>query len=200
MLRDGRIAEYGSVGELVQKRGLVYGLIQEYGIAESATPSTSGNVSPSDSVVKMAAAKESGTQDSDGNFGAQRCRSTLNSLPTASIAPVQRTGLLHVTADGGYGTLISREVSAVGKVSVEAYIDYFRACTWSGTMMLVFGMLLNQSFLVFSNVWPKVWASANEIHEHENVPDQHSTLYYILVYGALGLFSVLFAYCRSAVQ
>ncbi|KAJ2863548.1 hypothetical protein GGH94_003542, partial [Coemansia aciculifera] len=200
MLRDGQIVECGTVGELMQKRGLVHSLIQEYGVADSATPSTSGNVTPSGSAVRLAAELGSGAQDDHGDVSAQRRRSTLNSLPAASIAPVQRTGQLRTITDGGRGMLISEEVSAVGKVSVEAYIDYFRACTWGGTMMLVCGMLLNQGLLVLSNVWLKIWANANEIHEHEGLPDQHSTLYYIAIYGVLGIFSVLFAYCRSAVQ
>ncbi|KAJ2681971.1 hypothetical protein IWW39_006179, partial [Coemansia spiralis] len=200
MLQDGRIAEYGTVNDLLEKRGLVHSLIQEYGVAESATPSTLGNVSPSDSVVRMAAAIESSTHDNAGDLNAQRRHSTLKSLPAASMAPAQRTGQRQVATDGGNGALISQEVSAVGKVSMEAYIDYFRACTWSGIMMQVFGVLLSQGFLVFSNVWLKVWANSNEIHGHEDMPDQHSTLYYLSVYGALGLLSVVFAYGRSAVQ
>ncbi|KAJ2334420.1 hypothetical protein GGH92_008328, partial [Coemansia sp. RSA 2673] len=199
MLRDGQIAECGTVGNLMKKRGLVHGLIQEYGIADSATPSTSGNVTPSDSVVQLTALG-SGPQGEHGDVSTQNRRSTLSLLPNASIAPIQRTGQLRVIADGGRGSLISEEVSAVGKVSVEAYIDYFRACTWSGIMMLVCGMLLNQGLLVLSNVWLKIWANANEINEHEDLPGQHSTLYYISIYGILGLFSVLFAYSRSTVQ
>ncbi|KAJ2426776.1 hypothetical protein GGF41_001928 [Coemansia sp. RSA 2531] len=136
MLRDGQIAECGTVGDLMKKRGLVHGLIQEYGIADSATPSTSGNVTPSDSVVQLTALG-SGPQGEHGDVSTQNRRSTLSLLPNASIAPIQRTGQLRVIADGGRGSLISEEVSAVGKVSVEAYIDYFRACTWSGIMMLL---------------------------------------------------------------
>ncbi|KAJ2042756.1 hypothetical protein H4S04_007127, partial [Coemansia sp. S16] len=199
MLRDGQIAECGTVGNLMKKRGLVHGLIQEYGIADSATPSTSGNVTPSGSVVQLTTLG-SGPQGEHGDVSTQNRRSTLSLLPNASIAPIQRTGQLRVIADGGRGSLISEEVSAVGKVSVEAYIDYFRACTWSGIMMLVCGMLLNQGLLVLSNVWLKIWANANEINEHEDLPGQHSTLYYISIYGILGLFSVVFAYSRSTVQ
>ncbi|KAJ2018312.1 hypothetical protein GGI14_002398 [Coemansia sp. S680] len=199
MLRDGQIAECGTVGDLMKKRGLVHGLIQEYGIADSATPSTSGNVTPSGSVVQLTTLG-SGPQGEHGDVSTQNRRSTLSLLPNASIAPIQRTGQLRVIADGGRGSLISEEVSAVGKVSVEAYIDYFRACTWSGIMMLVCGMLLNQGLLVLSNVWLKIWANANEINEHEDLPGQHSTLYYISIYGILGLFSVVFAYSRSTVQ
>ncbi|KAJ2814467.1 hypothetical protein FBU31_007279, partial [Coemansia sp. 'formosensis'] len=198
MLRDGQVVEYGTVSELMQKHGLVHGLIQEYGVADSATPSTSGNITPSDSTVRLAAAATK--SDDHSHFNAQRRRSTLNSLPAASIAPVQRTGQLRAISDGDRGALIAEEVSAVGKVSTEAYIDYFRACTWGGTMMLVCGMLLNQGLLVLSNVWLKVWANANEIHEREDLPDQHSVMYYISIYGVIGVLSILFAYCRSAVQ
>ncbi|KAJ2580760.1 hypothetical protein GGH95_002418, partial [Coemansia sp. RSA 1836] len=128
MLQDGRVVEYGAVGSLIEKAGLVHSLIQEYGVADSSTPSTSGNITPSDSAVRLAAALKSGAQ---AEYQSHRRRSTLYSLPPVSIAPVQRTGQLRVIADGGRGSLISEEVSAVGKVSIETYIDYFRACTWS---------------------------------------------------------------------
>ncbi|KAJ2908437.1 hypothetical protein GGI21_002887 [Coemansia aciculifera] len=194
MLQGGSVVEYGAVGDLAERRGLVHSLIQEYGVTDSATPSTSGNVTPSDSVVRLATAEKASAQ---GEHKTHRRRSTLYSLPPVSIAPVQRTGQLRTTAGNDRGLIMSEEISAVGKVSLATYIDYFRACSWSGTTMLVSAMLLGQAFTVFSNVWLKIWSSANEIHEREGTPNKHSTNYYIAIYGALGLVSVVFAYFRS---
>ncbi|KAJ1810628.1 hypothetical protein LPJ56_005873, partial [Coemansia sp. RSA 2599] len=124
-------------------------------------------------------------------------RSSANTLPPASIAPVQRTGQLQPMAGhaGAQHALITEEVSAVGKVSTAAYIDYFRSCTWTGTALFVGGMLLNQGLLVLSNVWLKVWSSANE-----RSTQTHSTAYYITIYGIFGLAASAFCYLRSDIQ
>ncbi|KAJ2101022.1 hypothetical protein IW146_009428, partial [Coemansia sp. RSA 922] len=46
MLQDGLVAEYGAVGDLMEKGGLVHSLIQEYGVAESDSLDTLSPDSP----------------------------------------------------------------------------------------------------------------------------------------------------------
>ncbi|KAI8318339.1 hypothetical protein GQ54DRAFT_341905 [Martensiomyces pterosporus] len=226
LLRDGSIAEYGSVGDLIERRGLVYTLIQEYGNADSATPTASAQITPSASTTQLpapqnqqtaasttptsedcldpAAIEEAGSPvddlDEGSNVTGHRRRSTLRSLPPVSIAPIQRSGQLQPTDGKSRDVLIEEEVSAVGSVSYAAYIDYYRSCTWSGTAMFLVGMVLNQGFLVLSNVWLKVWSSANEVHDREGTPDPRGPMYYIAIYGLFGLAAAVFCYMRSVIQ
>ncbi|KAJ2831973.1 hypothetical protein FBU31_002168 [Coemansia sp. 'formosensis'] len=196
MLQDGQIVEHGAVINLMEKRGLVYSLIQEYGVSEPASIATSRQISPSGSTVNLEAAQ---TTCDIGNYGDQRRRSTLNSMPPTSIAPTHRVGQLRAAADNGQGTLISKEVSVVGKVAIATYMNYFRASTWSSWALFAVGMALSQGFLVLSNIWLKVWSSANDIRMRDGTPETHGVEYYIVIYGILGLVSAVFSYSQSIV-
>ncbi|KAJ2791862.1 hypothetical protein H4R21_006253, partial [Coemansia helicoidea] len=116
------------------------------------------------------------------------------------IASVRRVGQLQSAAGGDEGALITEEVSAVGKVSLSAYASYLRACTWSASALFVASMALGQALLALSNVWLKVWSSANEAHSRNGTVDVHGALYYVAVYGVLGAVAALFYYVRTIVQ
>ncbi|KAJ2873875.1 hypothetical protein GGH93_002885 [Coemansia aciculifera] len=196
MLQDGLVAEYGAVNDLMEKRALVYSLIQEYGVSEPTSLATSRQITPSGSTVNLATAQMA---CDIGDSDIQRRRSTLNSMPPISIAPAHRAGQLRATADSGQGTLIMKEVSAAGKVSIATYMDYFRASTWSSWALFAAGMTLSQGFLVLSNIWLKVWSSANDTRMRDGTPESHGVLYYIAIYGMLGLISAVFSYTQSIV-
>ncbi|KAJ2239899.1 hypothetical protein GGI13_007858, partial [Coemansia sp. RSA 455] len=179
MLQDGLVAECGTVGDLMEKGGLVHSLIQEYGISESTLPDSLNDID---------------------EYTTQTRRLTIGSLPPVSIMPVQRPGHLHVASNSEPGKLITKEVSAVGKISMSTYMDYFRASTWISWALFAFFLSLCQGFLVLGNIWLKIWANANEAQEREGVPDKHSVMYYIAVYGMCGLMSSVFSYLCQLTQ
>ncbi|KAJ2023427.1 hypothetical protein GGI06_001418 [Coemansia sp. S85] len=78
-------------------------------------------------------------------------------------------------------------------------MDYFRASTWSGWALFAVGMTLGQGFLVLSNIWLKVWSSANDTRMRDGAPESHSVLYFIAIYGMLGLISAVFTFSQSMV-
>ncbi|KAJ2731440.1 hypothetical protein IW152_004528 [Coemansia sp. BCRC 34962] len=196
MLQEGRIVESGTVDNLMERRGLVYNLIQEYGVSEPASLAPSSQITPSSSTVRLEIAE---TASNIGELHAQRQSSTLDSILSASTAPVRRTSQLRAATESEQGTLISKEVSAAGKVSIATYMDYFRASTWSGWAIFAIGMTLSQGFLVLSNIWLKVWSSANDIRMRDGAPEIHSVLYFIAIYGMLGLVSAIFTFGQSTV-
>ncbi|KAJ1879164.1 hypothetical protein LPJ71_010811, partial [Coemansia sp. S17] len=159
--------------DLMEKGGLVHSLIQEYGIAESSMPDTLGN-----------------TNDTM----AQNRRLTIDSTQLISTVPVQHPGQLRASSYNGPGKLITKEVSAVGKISMSTYMDYFRTSTWTSWALFVLCLSLCQGCLVLGNIWLKIWASANEARERDGVPDKHSSMYYIAIYGMCGLASSVFSY------
>ncbi|KAJ2579533.1 hypothetical protein GGH95_003052, partial [Coemansia sp. RSA 1836] len=112
MLQDGRVAEYGAVGNLVEKAGLVHSLIREYGIAEAALLDVPGDYLLPDGDVQLEAAQVPSTAY---NLATQDRRLAIDSIPPVTIVPVQCTGQLRATSSSGSGTLIKKEVSAVGK-------------------------------------------------------------------------------------
>ncbi|KAJ2272600.1 hypothetical protein J3F81_002991, partial [Coemansia sp. RSA 371] len=201
VLRNATVAEHGPICELLKARGQVYNLIQEYGSTTASSPSTSSDITPNASAVQLdntleSAEKLGSFQDITGH------RTTIGSLPPASIASLQQTGHLQLLQDSGDNgeALMTKEVSAVGKVSLAAYVSYFRACSWSGTVLFIGGVLLCQAALVLSNVWLKVWASTNEAHERSGTSDSRGPLYYIAVYGLFGVVAAAFCYLRAVVQ
>ncbi|KAJ2720120.1 hypothetical protein GGI07_004797 [Coemansia sp. Benny D115] len=214
LLRDGLCVEQGSMSELIARRGLVYGLIQEFGTTDSSTsmtptPTSTGAATPTSSSLHQGDnANDDDADDADLPVATHARRLTATSLPPASIAPIQRTGQLHTIGDSGdsqqqpRNTLITEEISAVGKVSTMAYIDYFRSCSWSGTTLFAVGMILNQGLLVLSNVWLKTWSAANEEHSRseEEHGSKHGPMYYIAIYGLFGIAATIFCYIRSVVQ
>ncbi|KAJ1949962.1 hypothetical protein FBU59_000908, partial [Linderina macrospora] len=195
LLRDGQIAEYGSAMSLMERRGLVYSLVQEFGNGESSTPASSA-VTPTASFTQLSVPADAMDADSSSSSSARR-RSTVQTLPAASVAPIQRTGQLRTTDNSSVDQLIEAEISATGKVSTESYIDYLRACTFYGIFLFVSSMIMNQGLLVLSNVWLKTWSSANEQHEREGTVDPHTPMYYITVYGLFGVVSAIFCQIRS---
>ncbi|KAJ2505450.1 hypothetical protein IWW47_002040 [Coemansia sp. RSA 2052] len=190
MLQDGRVAEYGAVGNIVEKAGLVHRLIREYGIAEAALLDVPGDYPLPDGNVQLEAAQVPSTAY---NLATQDRRLAIDSIPPVTIVPVQCTGQLRATSSSGSGTLIKKEVSAVGKVSISTYMDYFRTSTWSSWAIFASLLLLSQGFLVLGNIWLKIWANDSEAHEHGD-------MYYIAIYGAFGLISSLFTYYCKVVQ
>ncbi|KAJ2048256.1 hypothetical protein GGI08_006049, partial [Coemansia sp. S2] len=195
MLQDGLVAEYGAVGDLMEKGGLVHSLIQEYGVAESDSLDTLSPDSPPGSTVSLEVAQKMYATD---DSSIQR-RLTIESLPPVSIASIWNVGQLDSTAASGKDVLILKEATAVGKISNATYLDYLRSCNWNNWALFVFCTALCQGFLILSNVWLKFWSSTNEIHERDGTPERHGVLYYFAVYGTLGLVSSVLSYSQSIV-
>ncbi|KAJ2338881.1 hypothetical protein GGH92_006959, partial [Coemansia sp. RSA 2673] len=195
MLQDGLVAECGTVGDLMEKGGLVHSLIQEYGVAESDSLDTLSPDSPPGSTVSLEVAQKMYATD---DSSIQR-RLTIESLPPVSIASIWNVGQLDSTAASGKDVLILKEATAVGKISNATYLDYLRSCNWNNWALFVFCTALCQGFLILSNVWLKFWSSANEIHERDGTPERHGVLYYFAVYGTLGLVSSVLSYSQSIV-
>ncbi|KAJ1952202.1 hypothetical protein EC988_003681, partial [Linderina pennispora] len=195
LLRDGQIAEYGSALSLMGRRGLVFNLVQEFGNGDSSTPASSA-VTPTASFTQLAPPADAMDGDLSSASSGRR-RSTVQTLPAASVAPIQRAGQLRTTDNIQGDQLIEAEISATGKVSTESYIDYLRACTFYGIFVFVASMLMNQGLLVLSNVWLKTWSSANEQHGREGTEDPHKPMYYITIYGLYGVVAAVFCLIRS---
>ncbi|KAJ1668229.1 hypothetical protein EV178_000574 [Coemansia sp. RSA 1646] len=206
LLRDGVPLEIGSVAELMENRGYIYSLIQEYGASDSSsnTPASS-SLTPTTSIAKlidMGDALQPHVFGVSGEHDTERRSSTASTLPPASISPIQRAGQLRsMSSQDPQDALITKEVSATGKVSLSAYVDYFRECTWSGMAWFTGALFFSQALLVLSNVWLKVWSSANESRSRSpSGADERETMYYITVYGLLGLLSAMLFYMKSVVQ
>ncbi|KAJ1795965.1 hypothetical protein LPJ59_004036, partial [Coemansia sp. RSA 2399] len=196
LLHDGVQQESGTIAELMECRGEVYKLVNEYGGGDtlSNTPEASSPVAPS---ISSASVEADRINSSDSLT--QSRRPSLDSLPPASIAPIQRTGQLQATNDDDtpLGVLIAKEESAVGRVSMSSYISYLRECTWGGVVVYVVGIIFNQGMLVLSNVWLKMWSSANEAHERGDAQVRlHSPTFYMSVYAMLGLCAAVACFVR----
>ncbi|KAJ1988448.1 hypothetical protein GGI25_005269 [Coemansia spiralis] len=206
LLRDGTSLEYGAVADLIESRSHVYSLVQEFGTSNATSTPASSTLTPSASNARLIDIQDSSRPDTpaDGSTNGQmniKHRSSVDSLPPASIAPIQRTGqICAISNTRAPGTLITEEISAVGRVSLSAYISYICECSWGGVIVFAIGLLFTQGLLVLSNVWLKVWSSANETNNKDKTdPVAHSPMFYISIYGMFGLFSAVACYIRYSV-
>ncbi|KAJ2215008.1 hypothetical protein EV179_002538 [Coemansia sp. RSA 487] len=194
LLRDGMQQESGTVSDLMECHGEVYKLVSEYGgNALSNTPDSTPSVAPSISSTSLTAVGVN-----NGSNQLQSRRPSIDSLPPATSASIQRTGQLQASdTDGPRDVLIAKEVSAVGRVSLSSYTSYLRECTWGGVAVYVVGIIFNQGMLVLSNVWLKIWSSANEAHENGDTRVHlHSITFYMSVYAMLGLCAAVASFVR----
>ncbi|KAJ2514082.1 hypothetical protein H4217_005958 [Coemansia sp. RSA 1939] len=205
LLQDGIQLESGSVEDLMECRGEVYKLVQKYGgdspsnaaeVASSTILSTSTTSLKAVGRASTPSSRSSLTNDSDGK---QLGRRSIDSFPPSSNRLLQRTTMQPV-ANGSepHNVLIEKEVSAVGKVSMSSYTSYLRDCTFSGAIIYAVGIVVNQGMLVLSNVWLKIWSTANEAHESDDSSKAppHSLAFYMSVYAGLGLCAAAASYIR----
>ncbi|KAJ1651209.1 hypothetical protein IWQ61_008173, partial [Dispira simplex] len=97
---------------------------------------------------------------------------------------------------GGEHNLMTVEESARGQVKWDVYRAYAKACSPQALAFYVLAVVLMNFANVGGSVWLKYWSNANDNAGPEGTP---YNLFYLSVYGALGLISSLAAMVVSIV-
>ncbi|KAJ2692367.1 hypothetical protein H4R19_006167, partial [Coemansia spiralis] len=192
MLADGQVAEEGSFAECMSRQGGVYEFVHRF-VGETQAPDSSSastsDTEPSETTVsgrrmRKVVRPSLGQADAEeiSNSMVRRSRYASRATVADSAAEVCRT-----TTD---------EVSQEGKVRWEVYRTFIRACGTRNVASFVLAFMLASMAGVSTNLWLKHWASSNgDIGSADMYARQteHSVLYYLHVYGALGLLAALLA-------
>ncbi|KAJ1654030.1 hypothetical protein IWQ61_005966 [Dispira simplex] len=122
----------------------------------------------------------------------ETCGRSLRRPSVVSIGEHQRRkkGL------GGEHNLMTMEESAHGKVKWDVYRAYAKACSPQALAFYALAVVLMNFANVGGSVWLKYWSNANDNAGPEGTP---YNIFYLSVYGALGLISSLAAMVVSIV-
>ena len=172
VMKDGRIAEMGTYSDLKKKEGAFADYINEtrnnQRIEEGGMEEV--NISPLD-VDEEDTEEEVNTDQDEQN----------ESEPLVEHAAQNR--------------LVEDEKAMLGRVKWSVYFEYFRALTYPALATCVIVFLLGHAADSFGNYWLSRWADANGKNLTQSV--NGSTPYYLGIYGAIGLASVILGSFRS---
>ena len=205
LLRDGKILEKGTYGQLQAMKGEVSNLIKTANNEEEeATDSPSPSVETSKSSNSSASSKESktvfgtGTGDSeeeekidapDGlaplrvNAGTGR-RASTNTLRRASTASFKTPHGKLTDEEGGEATKSkqSKEFSEQGKVKWDVYLEYAKTSNVVAVSIYLFVLVAAQTAQIGGSLWLKQWSEVNQ--DYGGNPQVG---YYIGIYFAIGV-------------
>ncbi|KAI9139662.1 multi drug resistance-associated protein MRP [Paraphysoderma sedebokerense] len=181
LVAGGEITEYGAYDELTSNANTELArLVAEFGAQEqdsttlspkSNSPTTPGRRSPSPTRANII---EDVLLYSSGH---------IRRASAATINPaVKPSYVAEHSATDSRRQLIDKESVAVGEVSLDVYITYAKACSFSAVLVYLSTLVLSYICSVGSNVWLQYWSSQNKrTGTNENIG------LYLGVYGAIGV-------------
>ncbi|KAF8928276.1 hypothetical protein BGZ58_009765 [Dissophora ornata] len=194
MLRDGRIVEQGTYQELMRKKTDVFQLVSEFG---NDSNEEDIEVPLEETTVTQGVHLEEDVVESD-DFPAEE-HSLLSTTPrsarrdsirsSTSVRTLRRPSVasLHqrnkaAKADQPNSNIITEEQMKQGSVHRSVYLAYAKACSYRSVILYIVSMLFSQGASISTSLWLTHWSSDNDSGNTE-----HSTMYYIGVYAALGM-------------
>ncbi|KAJ2737623.1 hypothetical protein H4R23_001706 [Coemansia sp. Cherry 401B] len=200
MLQDGAVIDQGSFAQSMARQSSIFEFIHRY-IDESqsskATSDASNTASDNEYYEDEPTNIEQNGEILPKGVGIRR-KSTKQTLGRASV------GLMHgahgqrgkrgtqqqsVVPLTDTGRTMTTEVSRQGHVEWSTYQTYAKACGASNSAMFALALLSASVSNVCANMWLKHWASSNTDTDvglfYATVT--HSVVYYLLIYGGLGL-------------
>ncbi|KAJ2614979.1 hypothetical protein H4S08_001460 [Coemansia sp. RSA 1365] len=192
MLRDGCIIEQGLSADVMAQEGEIFAFAHKYIQQNQESPEGSIKESSADSADAISDCPDLKRKDSTQSLGRPDNNNTGNAISRRNIRMTQESS----------GRTIVKEVSRQGKVEWGIYRTYVRACGILNMSFFLLVMLLSSASNVTTSMWLKHWASANS---GSNIPQatnivMHSIVYYLAIYGGLGLVDALVNSMRSLIM
>ncbi|KAI7828580.1 ATP-binding cassette transporter 1, partial [Gamsiella multidivaricata] len=197
MLREGQVVEQGTYQELMRKKSDVYQLVSEYGndsneegyaedqqetelmveqIIHLEEDVVSTDDFPAEETSLLSTTPRSARRDSI------RSSNSVRTLRRPSVASVQQRNSKIAKADQPNNNIITEEQMKQGSVHRSVYLAYAKACSYSSVFLYIFSMVFSQGASISTSLWLTHWSSDNDAGKRE-----HSTMYYIGIYAALGM-------------
>ncbi|KAJ2079685.1 hypothetical protein H4R24_003603 [Coemansia sp. RSA 988] len=177
MLCDGRIVEQGSAAQAMEKKGEIFEFIHQHIDNQESTESSSTTLDLM------------GTQDDIDDIDNSESRSNLSIQPPEQANEVTTEPTELSRSDGKTTTTEFRRHGEVNWKTYHAYIEASGGRNVLIAAVAFFAALIGEAC---ANLWLKHWTTSNTRIVSSNAPvDTHSSMYYILIYGAFGLASVI---------
>ncbi|KAJ2808048.1 hypothetical protein H4R21_000229, partial [Coemansia helicoidea] len=190
MLAGGAVVDHGSFTDCMARQGEVHEFVHRF--VDEAQSSGSGSSTTSDTeqgeITVSGQALRKLVRPSLGQADAEEVNRTLSRRRRHA----SRVGLTDQAANVARTT--TDEVSQEGKVRWEVYRAFIQACGMRNVSVFVMSLVVASVTSVGANLWLKHWASTNAEIDAAGMPirrPEHSALYYLLTYGALGLLGAL---------
>ncbi|KAJ2795671.1 hypothetical protein H4R21_005018, partial [Coemansia helicoidea] len=199
MLANGAVVDHGSFADCMARQGEVHELVHRFVDETQSSGPSSSSTTPDTEQSKPTVSGQAMRKLVRPSLG-QADTEEVNRALSRRRRHTSRVGLADQRADAGRTT--TDEVSQEGKVHWEVYRAFIQACGVGNLAMFVVSLVVAMVTGVSGNLWLKHWASTNgEIAGPEVYAWQpkHSVIYYLLVYGALGLLGALMVSLQSLV-
>ncbi|KAJ2794766.1 hypothetical protein H4R20_006118, partial [Coemansia guatemalensis] len=185
MLHDGKIIEQGSFAQAMDNQDDIFEFIHRH-VGDSQASTGSSNTS-------------SDTECAESNLDkAERCNTAAGRAVESSDPDVSggsdvqhnrdavQDGVAGQTEDAG--RIITTEHRREDKVEWSTYNTYVNACGKGNVNMLYIGFVLAVAGDVCANLWLRYWSSSSaDASEDSTASSTHSPLYYLYIYGGIGL-------------
>ncbi|PHH83725.1 hypothetical protein CDD82_3799 [Ophiocordyceps australis] len=208
LLKDGQVAERGTYGQLISKKGLVAELLktagQESGESSGSGRSrTSSSSSRQDSTIAAAEADQNKEEMEEaqeqvpemmpiksGPSAASKPRSSsLATLRRASTASFKgpRGRLTDEEVAGGAKTKQSKEFVEQGKVKWSVYGEYAKENNLIAVAVYLFMLLAAQTANIGASVWLKEWSERNRDAGANKDVGKYIGIYFVFGIGSSAL-------------
>ncbi|ODV86480.1 hypothetical protein CANARDRAFT_206868 [[Candida] arabinofermentans NRRL YB-2248] len=199
LISDNEISESGTYREVISNKGKLYELIKEF-----ASASQQGDELESEDLEK------------DGEFegvkpygvpieaaGDETMRLSFNPLQKvqshttirrASISSFKRRPISQ-DKDSKKRTAQQNEKKEKGKVKWSVYLDYAKACSYTGIFTVAFMVVVTVGLSVSGNYWLKHWAEQNS-----RSGTNSNVMMYVGIYALFGISSGLFTLIRAMIM
>ncbi|KAJ2080855.1 hypothetical protein H4R24_002771 [Coemansia sp. RSA 988] len=187
MLRDGEIIEHCSFAEAMNNQDVIHKFIHKYVNNDRDFESGEDSNVTSTEVTSQTTTKLLGHVEVVG----------------ATSPPTQCSNQdAAIKSDNHIGRTTTDEVSEKGKVQMNVYRSYANACGGLNTVMFSITLMCTLVISIATNMWLKHWASVNDESNSMKLPAQahaKGALYYLLIYGGLGLSHMLASYLNALI-
>ncbi|KAF9583122.1 hypothetical protein BGW38_010208 [Lunasporangiospora selenospora] len=182
MLKEGRVVEQGSFQELQTRRSDTYQLFAEF-VREARENNEISSELATDSVEDVIEQSSLQSQPTSPR-SVQRGESipSLNSVRTRRNSEAPAPLPKNSEDENKNKNIIVEEEMKQGSVDWRVYLAYAKACSVSGVIIFFTAGVLSQGSLIMTSLWLTHWSSDNDLGKRD-----HSSLYYVSVYAAIGL-------------
>ncbi|PIA13267.1 P-loop containing nucleoside triphosphate hydrolase protein, partial [Coemansia reversa NRRL 1564] len=196
ILENGNIIESGSYDTIMDKSSRIFDIKSEHfdikkenNSVNSSTIGTASIEMRSDStMLSNASSKQSLDKTNDNTIHEEPGKKTQCTRKAVAGADAQ---------DAGKTTTV--EFINEGEIMWSKYYSYAKACGIYNTLLFLAALVLASVSNVGANMWLKNWSSANISHNTElprTITLAHSKVYYLVIYGGLGLLGALLSSLR----
>ncbi|KAJ2157849.1 hypothetical protein GGF46_004212 [Coemansia sp. RSA 552] len=193
LLQEGTVVEEGTLTAAMANKGPIYEYVHQHiGQSHTSAPSSTTVSDTEEDNLPLAMV---GLKSAPGPRKQSLGRANIEDIGCAlarynnQVAQGESSG-----SAAGAGRTMTVETNEKGQVKWEVYRTYFQASGMSNIAILAAVVVASAVIGVCANLWLKHWASSNSQVDGASffqLTQNHSITYYLLIYGALGLFGAV---------